>query len=232
MKANKHTTLRNELTEDKEGIARYYYRIKVIGGMEKLPLKGIRSDGNANKARIRPTFEVLEKAYSNLSKELIQNCCIKTISEDAVYNSISQRTNLKFYRSIWIGNRNIDLFCPAVGQLYLPNIKGHKIKRHQIMRGLAIEIDGAIHNRELKMKKDNHKAHILGELGIGYTVVPNEDTCHPSVLNMIADLKKMTRLDSRARKRLMRKVYVTTLLYHASDEVIANLYQINEKGAE
>ncbi len=175
----------------------------------------------------RPTQELLKQQYDALQVQVNRqypDAAIRTVAERAVLDKVRCATNLLFYKSIWIGNRNVDLFCPAIGSLHPPVLKGQKIARTSAMRGLVIEIDGTIHDRELKMKKDTSKYKLLHELGIGLTVIHNDSINEVGVNNLIKGLMQRPRLDSRARRRILRKIYVATLAYHASDKVLVSLY--------
>lgn len=208
----KQNYLKNELNEEVGQCKRYALRMQLI-----------RHKGLA----LKPDFAALKHKYNELQKILSQRfpqCTIKTHAERRIFETISHSTNLKFYQSFWIANRNVDLFCPAIGQLYPPIIKGRKISRQPCMRGLVIEVDGPIHYQELKMKKDFSKSSYLQKLGIGHTVIENSDIESGKIKKHIDHMKKMPRLDHRARQRLLRKVYTATLAFHATDDVICDLY--------
>jgi len=215
--------LRYELESDAASLTRYKRRLKILCQHYGESLGG--KAGRSNK--FRPTNESLRRAYELLACDLNREhleCTLRTNAEIAVLKAIESSTGLNFYKSMWIVNRNIDLFCPTIGRLYEYPKKGQKIYRTQIMRGLAIEVDGTIHNRELKMKKDNNKLDHLQALGIGCMNIENMDVHSSAIRNTIKQLKTIPRLDSRAKKRLLRKIYVATLAYHASDEVMVSLY--------
>ncbi len=183
--------------------------------------------GQLERLRSRPPFEDLQREYHRLQRMLnarYPEASEKTPAEREVYRILQQSTNLSFYQSVWIANRNVDLFCPAIGVLHQPVLKGQKIARKNAMRGLVVEVDGPIHDSELKMRKDTSKYKMLQDLGIGHYPVVNSSLQDSGVRNLIRRLKETTRLDSRARRRLLRKIYIATLAYHASDEVMVGLY--------
>jgi very-short-patch-repair endonuclease len=170
---------------------------------------------------------VLKVAYDHLVGLLNKqypDCSLRTHAEKAVLETITRSTGLQFQRALWIVNRNIDMVCTSIGQLHQYCQKGQKIDRTSVMRGLAIEVDGKVHDRETKMKKDNSKLDMLRELGIGCASIENADIHAPIVQNLIRSLKNMPRLPYRSQLRLKRKIYIATLAYHASDEVMASLY--------
>lgn len=170
---------------------------------------------------------LLQQQYDKLIIQLNRqytDAITRTAAERTVFEKIKRATNIVFYPSVWIVNRNVDLFCPAIGALHRPILKGQKVDRVPIMRGFVIEVDGSIHDRELKMKKDTSKYRLINALGIGLTVLHNEAVHDVGVNDLIKQLMQLPRLDSRARRRLWRKIYNATLAYHASDEVMVSLY--------
>ena len=116
-----------------------------------------------------------------------------------------KHTKLKILTSFWIGTRNIDIFIPGVRNRDDP----HKEKR--IMNGLAIELDGQIHNQIRKGKRDNHKQSILHKLNIGCLVIENEDIRKININTFLYRLSTLVRLDFRGKRRLMRNIYLETL---------------------
>lgn len=208
---NKH--LVHELESGQRLTKRYRERMQTLQLMEKL--------------NSRPSLECLERAYLDLKKRLNlqnRNASLRTHAENTVLDIIQQSTSLRFYRSMWIGNQNVDLFCPAIGTLHPPVRKGQKIVRKRAMRGVAVEVDGPIHDSELKMRKDTSKYKLLDELDIGLFVVHNVSVDDSRVKGLLRLLKRTPRLPFRTKRRLMRNIYVVTLAYHASDETMIGLY--------
>lgn len=218
-----NTTLNRELATEGSKLVRYRKRREIL-----IRCYGENFGGRTIRAQEpRPATKALGDGFSLLSRQLNDlhpEWANRTPTERAVLEAITRATGLQFMVSLWIANRNIDLFCPAIGSLYQYCQKGQKIDHTPRMRGLAIEVDGKVHDRELKMKKDNSKLDLLSELGIGCIVIENLDIHSPTVQQLIQNLKNTPRLDTRARERLMRRIYVATLAYHASDEVMASLY--------
>lgn len=134
---------------------------------------------------------------------------IQTESEDRIYGLIKKNTKLEVLRSVWIGNMNIDLFIPSVR-----SVPGMNNGNGRSLKGIAIEVDGCIHNKIFKMKKDNKKYETLHGLSIGTLSVENQDFKNETVQNLISNLKNLKKLDTRAKKRLMRNIYYTTLIAH------------------
>ncbi len=173
----------------------------------------------------KPSTEILRREYDKVCEDL--NCKfplnrLRTSAEQIFFKRVQQQTKLKFIQSIWIGNRNIDLFCGSLGSA--PNLIQKGNQSCTLMRGLAVEIDGPIHDQSLKLKKDQNKYDFIHSLGIGLVVIENKDLGEITVLNLLRDLKRTPRLDSRAKKRLWRKIYLSTIAYHAKNEILIELY--------
>lgn len=166
------------------------------------------------------SYESLEKCYLKLCVELGKEKGVeesRTVSEKKVFAVLKSATNLKFFRSLWIGNRNIDLFFPCLGE------KGEKG-----FKGLAIEVDGGIHNEEFKMTKDNHKYELLHKLRIALYTIENDDLSEESFINFIKNLKLLYRLDSRGRKRVMRNVFLYTISSHLNHIVVKDHFKAEQ----
>lgn len=156
----------------------------------------------------------LEKAYIDLCELLgtvYTPTMSRTFSEDKVFELIRQSTKLEVLRSAWIGNANIDLFLPSVRAN--TDLNGPSSKA-QGFRGLAIEIDGKIHENYVKILKDQKKYASLHELCISTISIENHDRKSPVVLDLIKNLKNLKRLDHRAKSRLKRDIYLGTIIAH------------------
>ena len=75
-----------------------------------------------------------------------------------VFGQISKR---KLLPSFWIGNHSVDYFCPSI-----------RVGKYI---GVAFEIDGSIHQRNFKQRKDTHGEDRLETLGIWTKLIENED---------------------------------------------------------
>lgn len=155
-------------------------------------------------------YNVVETAYLGLVKHLnekYQSERCKTRHEDMINEMLQAHTKLKYFRSFWIRKRNVDFFIPSIsGSDKELSIKGYK--------GLAIEVDGGIHNSQAKMNKDNSKYQQLHRLQIALYTVENDDFKEIPFKQFIMRLRTQQRLDSRARKRVLRNVYLATLASH------------------
>lgn len=221
-----HKALEQELDQEVATSKRYNERVRVLSRIERL-FASEKVQVNQKFVCKLPEFSQLQDAYqkqvyalNKKHKQVIE----RTHAEQIVSEKIAQMTKLKSYRSFWIANRNIDLFFPTVGSLYSRNMRQSEANKPYLMRGLAIEVDGPIHDNELKMRKDEAKSNLLKSLGIAHIVIQNTDVAHSMVQKLFKQLRDLDRLDTRAKRRVMRKVYVATLAYHASEQQMAQLY--------
>jgi hypothetical protein len=141
----------------------------------------------------------------------------RTFFEDVFYRLLKSHTKLQINRSFWIGKRNIDIFVPAI----IAEPKGG-IQR---LKGLAIEIDGPIHNEEHKMRRDESKFQMLDELSIGSVVIQNHSFDNPTVAKIIRDISSYRNPDFRSKRRLLRSIYIRTIIANKDLCSERNLYQ-------
>lgn len=136
----------------------------------------------------------------------------RTVSEYITFCQLRGRTRLQILRSLWIGNVNVDFFVPAI--------------KFDGGIGLVIEVDGTIHDREMKGRKDSSKLEYLHQLGIAVQVIENCDARNPNAVleKAFRDLRYHHRGCSRARKLLWRRIYLETLFCHASNERLKDLF--------
>lgn len=153
--------------------------------------------------------------YWKISKRLGKqyNCLTERTSAERMFSyDIFKATKLNVLRSLWIGNVNVDMFFIAI--------------KHKNAKGLIVEIDGSIHDREFKMCKDTSKLEYLHSLGFMVQVFENTDVYEKQVLleKFCNRLPYFERCCSRARKILWRKIYLETIFYHASDSELKELF--------
>ncbi len=88
-------------------------------------------------------------------------------------------------------------------------------------KGVAIEVDGAIHNVTSKMKIDSFKEKGLNDLKIGLWRFTNYHVFSKSGLPTKLSLgNAYVRLCSHDRKRLWSRIYLLTIIYHGGDDVL------------
>lgn len=149
-----------------------------------------------------PSNERLLKAYSTLCKTLNKvniYKCAPTNREREFFEKAENQLKLKVHRSVWISKFSIDVFIPAV-------------KQTNGLHGLVVEVNGDVHNFELKMRKDEKKAEFLHKFRIGVLAVENQDVRLLRTSSLINNIRQTQRPDSREKQRLWRKIYVSTLI--------------------
>lgn len=166
------------------------------------------------KLKLLLSNEELESTYFLIRDLLDQHrkqAITKTVHEKICKKAIYTATKTTFLTSMWIGRSNFDFFFP-----YLAGEIGKKDR----MRGLAIEVDGEVHDLEAKMKKDTNKADALMSIGIGVVHIENCDLNSLPWRNLLNEIKHIPKLDFRAKRRLLANVYAYTIL--ANKDLIEN----------
>lgn len=163
------------------------------------------------------TFEEIERAYREVSDFLtdeFDDVSMKTQAELELMQRIKEETKIKFESSLWIGRYNVDLFSFSLGGISSNELvsKGEILKRKRTFKGLAIEVDGTIHNREFKIRKDNSKYGVLHDLDIALMSISNGDIKSKHIDRFVKNIKLLPRLDSRAKKRLRLRVFEQTII--------------------
>ena len=136
----------------------------------------------------------------------------RTTTENSVMDQIIKCTNLTCIPSVWIGLFNYDIFVPGFG-------KGDDRKNGNFSpQGMAIEVNGPVHDREGKQVKDELKSELLRVLGIQQFVINNDECREKTVKNIIGNLaNKNFHLDFRAKKRVWMRVHLATISTNLDD---------------
>ena len=101
---------------------------------------------------------------------------------------------------MWIKNFNVDIFFP----------------RHRIV----VEIDGGIHNHELKMKKDSYRDEYLKKkYGILVFHIDNDDLTK-TIGQLISFLTTTRTIPLHDYRKLMRSIYIDTISCHLTKQEI------------
>jgi hypothetical protein len=133
----------------------------------------------------------------------------KTLFEDILFKVLKGVTKLEIHRSYWIGKRNIDLFIPAVRANF-----DSQFQKVTGFKGLAIEVNGKIHDQYSKMMRDEGKYDLLHSLSICTVVIENHDFNHPLVKEILQNMSKYRNPDFRSKQRLLRNIHLVTLKSH------------------
>lgn len=170
----------------------------------------------------RPSVKDYRKLYfetcDRLNFEYPSAAYERTSAEKIVSKIIRSHTNLQYKVSVWIGSKNVDILFPMIAGTPNGNRRHH---------GLAIEVNGKIHDYYHKMKKDLWKEETLFHLGIGLVTVENIDATHNLVLQIAEQLRFLPRLDSRARARVWLRIYLETIICEATDWQLSQLFGID-----
>jgi hypothetical protein len=170
---------------------------------------------------------ILSLAYRELTEALnakYPEQAKTTRTEDEFAILLRESTKLEFERSFWIGNLNLDFFFAAIrsskhsdlerlSEIALSPIELDQISE-RTFTGMAIEIDGDIHNKYFKLMKDQNKYEVLHRLSISLVCIENQDLNHPTVTTLLESLSGFKRLDHRAKSRLLRNIYLFTIIRH------------------
>jgi very-short-patch-repair endonuclease len=154
-------------------------------------------------------FSKLQELYLEISEQLNQlypQALKRTKAEIRADLAIRSSTKLQIFRNFWVGNCNIDFFIPALSGEFVDGKKGYS--------GLAIEVDGEVHDREFKIRKDHHKIDILKDFGVLVYSLMNEDIKSPQFIALLKVINKLKTIDARRKKRLLRNIYTYTLYLH------------------
>jgi very-short-patch-repair endonuclease len=156
----------------------------------------------------------LEQAYQEIVRVLKlrqiipnQGEFIRTASERLFERIWKQETNIKIYSSMVIGRSPVDFFTPAIKE------------------GIVFELDGEIHQEELKNRKDNRHEEQLKSLGVSVMRIENDETHELRTRKCIRHLTGQRLTDSRKRRRIFRRIYIETIGTWLSERVINQLFQ-------
>lgn len=207
-----------EVTQEKNLLEKVNHRFTVLKGLYGSP-NGLTKWGVTYFLHRRVKNRIHLKAeYESICRELKvgrQSEMSRTPAEDKFLSHFKKQWRIQLYPQVWVGNICLDWFTPALAEGRRSDLGRKRFK------GLAIEIDGSIHNREQKMKIDSYKEECLTKVGIGLWRYSNEQVfkSHGLPSKMQVDTQYV-RQCSRERERLWSRIYLLTLIYHAGAEVL------------
>lgn len=141
----------------------------------------------------------------------------RTSAEQIFESKIRLLSKSQLYSSVWIGNKNIDLF--------LPTVAGYRHARGRRFTGAAIEVDGDVHSLWAKIYKDNDKEELLSWLGITTLRIQNIRVKSKQSLEPYITSFHFRPADTRANRRMWLKIYLVTIFLNASDKEIEALFR-------
>ncbi len=137
-------------------------------------------------------YKQLQLEYKLLCDDLNQKHNQETVRTKAelkwIYE-IKKMTKLQIIPQFWIGNHCLDYFIPALK--------------------MAIEIDGPIHNKEFKIKKDQYRDENLSKLNIPVMSIPNEDIERVHI-KFFSHFKFTKRLSTYQKRKMYVEIYLRT----------------------
>jgi len=140
------------------------------------------------------------------------------VGERPFEHRLKKESKFKYSRQTVVGPYFLDFFLPGVA------IKKDEFAKGLTAKGIVFEIDGNIHEKEFKQKKDFYKDQCLGLLEIFVVRVQNHQAADYRVSKLLKD-KKLNNLDSRSRINLMERISLITLLYFAQKQQLISLFR-------
>jgi hypothetical protein len=152
------------------------------------------------------SLSVLEKEYQQIclsyNRKYLKADRYRTEYEFRFLRRFIRGSRTQCFQGVWIGRSCFDFFFPGIAGGFGNNR----------LRGLALEIDGSIHQAESKMRKDEFKGDFLRRLGIGHYSIANDNVNNQSLAQIISLNKTHRVLDTRAKERLWRIIYTVTII--------------------
>lgn len=169
-----------------------------------------------------PTLDVLVARYGSATtlrsishRKIVE----KTFAEIELYKAITSFSQTQVCPSVWIGNKNIDLF--------MPTLEGFVIGKGRRFHGVAIEVDGGVHNLRSKSYKDNDKEEFLHWMDILTIRIQNTQVLTKNALESLFQSYYFRPADTRAKRRMWKKIYLVTLFLGSSEEELEELFGCN-----
>lgn len=141
----------------------------------------------------RKELELMYKDKTKFLNQVYKIETTRTLSEDYMTNLLTSCKKYQIYNSFWIGKYCVDIFIPRFK--------------------LVIELDGEVHDKEFKMRKDNHKSNVLKKLGLKEIHIENKDI-NQYFLNIIKMLNKKNAINNHNYNKVMRDIHLFTILSH------------------
>lgn len=168
----------------------------------------------------RPSMLELDQAYKitcNRLNYIFPNVLRKTIFESKLLLFIRGQTHLRPLQTVWIGLMNVDFLLVGA----CATLKDNK----NSLKGLAIEVDGKIHDETHKMAKDLNKVDRLSRLQIGLVSIRNWDLSYAQ--SLLSGYAKICKLSTRERQRVQRRIQLETISCAASRQEFNALFLFN-----
>ena len=214
--------LSKEVIQEENLQERVNHRFRVLKEIYDLPEELTRWEAVRFLHRRAQSREQLKLDYRIICEKLRKKFPLemsRTPAEDRFVEYFRKHWRIHLYPQTWIGNFCLDWFTPALAErLEREDGEGR-------FKGVAIEVDGAIHNVTSKMKIDSFKEQGLNDLKIGLWRFTNYHVFSKSGLPTKLSLgNAYVRLCSHDRKRLWSRIYLLTIIYHGDDDVLKTYF--------
>lgn len=177
-----------------------------------------------------PSLKDLKAHYQVITADLSirgKRAMERTVSEEIVRSTLKEMGSNFILTSAWIGRKNIDLLLPG-----LTGVTRGQGGRGIRFTGVAIEVDGAVHDFTPKFLGDFAKDNFLSLIGILPVRIRNEDTRKKSVLDALREMSAYSAMDSRAKRRMWKRIYLTTIFLNWRPQQIEEVFGINYAAAK
>lgn len=154
-------------------------------------------------------FDEIKREYYRISNEQqVKNKLIyyKTTKEIAFKKILKERTRMKTDATVLFGNSTFDLYVHALG--------------------IAIEIDGDVHDHEAKMIKDEIKINTCSLLGIKLMSISNKDIKSKTIKSFLDQITTLPTLNSIKRREIFLGVMIYGIMVH-NPKFIENYFGVN-----
>jgi very-short-patch-repair endonuclease len=139
-------------------------------------------------------LSTLSDLYKIITRAMNQSApleTIRTIPEQRLSEFFNINLNKSFESSIWIGNHCLDFFIPSAGQV--------------------IELNGGIHNTELKMKKDRLRDDVVMDIcHIPVMEILNEDMDQQKY-KIACELNQRRHIGTSRIRNNWKNIYIETI---------------------
>lgn len=169
----------------------------------------------------KPSLQTLKGRYDLVAQSLSESfnqVTRQTTAEIILKKTIPKLSDCRFIPSVWIGNKNVDVF--------IPTITGVKTGSKRFC-GVAVEVDGTVHDLHAKMLKDNEKEELLTWLNIITLRIGNNDLFTSQALQPFKTSLHFHTADTRAKRRMWQKIYLVTIFMNATEDDIEDLFNID-----
>ncbi len=140
-----------------------------------------------------------------------------TASERIIVERLKRITKSKVETQFLIGNICLDIFLP---NLAIKDLKTGRVAS----RGIAIEVDGPIHNSPQKVNKDIFKEKYLNLVGISLFRINNMDRLEFK-LPIPKNYQEIQKFDYRSKTAQLKRIKLLTVIAHSDYAEICALFR-------